>query len=590
MNPGQGGGLLSWPERLAMQHASAMSAPLTQPRFGLGLRTAHYADFLAAPQPVDWLEIITDNFLVDGGKPLAMLERFRADYPLAMHGVALSLGGTDALDLDYLRRVRRLADRVQPMWVSEHLCWTGQGGRVLHDLYPVPYTEACARHLVARIRQAQDVLGRRLVLENVSSYIRYRSSEATEWDFLAQVAEAADCELLVDVNNIHVSSVNHGFDARAYLAALPAHRVRQIHLAGHSRQGDCLIDTHDHPVAPAVWALYAEACRRFGPVATMIERDDDIPPLAELLRELDQARTVAREALAMAKAPAVGRSAPAAPPARNPVAPLALEAVQATLADMVLAPDAPAQAPAVLDPAGPLPGLRGAQIYHHAYRARLHDALADSFPCLHAYLGDARFAELARWHADALPPRVRNLGRYGAELPARLAMRYPQHPEVAELAALEWALRSVFDAADVAAWSTADLASEGAEACLSQWPVLHPTVKLLWLHTSAPALWQALQAVQSGMEGPQEEAAPTLPEVLRHAVPRPVLVWRKGPQPHFMSLDDPAEAAWLASLGEDGQSIVVTLDALEARGEAPAQATLARWLARCWDQGWLRRG
>ena len=590
MNPGQGGGAPSWSGRLAMSHPHAMPAPLTQPCFGLGLRTAHYADFLASPQPVDWLEIITDNFLVDGGKPLAMLERFRADYPMAMHGVALSLGGTDPLDLDYLRRVRRLADRVEPMWVSEHLCWTGQGGRVLHDLYPVPYTEECACHLVSRIRQAQDVLGRRLVLENVSSYIRYRASEGTEWDFLAYVAEEADCELLVDVNNIHVSSVNHGFDAGAYLAALPAHRVRQIHLAGHSRQGDFLIDTHDHPVAPAVWALYAEACRRFGPVATMIERDDDIPPLAELLQELDQARAVAREALAVQIEHAAAPSGPAAPASRDPMTSPALEAVQATLADIVLAPLAPAETPEVLDAQGPLPGLRGTQVYHHAYRARLHDALADSFPCLHTYLGDAQFAELARWHAEELPPRVRNLGRYGAELPARLATRYPQHPEVAELAALEWALRGVFDAADVAAWSTADLASEGAEACLSQWPVLHPTVKLLWQHTSAPALWQALQAVQSGMAGTQEEATPALPEVLRHAVPRPVLVWRKGQQPHFMSLDDPAEAAWLASLVEEGQSIAASLAAMEARGEAPDQSTLAQWLARCWDQGWLRRG
>lgn len=559
----------------------------SQPRFGLGLRTAHYADFLAAPQPVDWLEIITDNFLVDGGKPLAMLERFRADYPMAMHGVALSLGGTDALDLDYLRRVRRLADRVQPMWVSEHLCWTGQGGRVLHDLYPVPYTEECARHLVTRIRQAQDVLGRRLVLENVSSYVRYRSSEATEWDFLAHVAEEADCELLVDVNNIHVSSVNHGFDAHSYLAALPADRVRQIHLAGHSHQGNFLIDTHDHPVAPEVWTLYAQACRLFGPVATMIERDDNIPPLAELLEELDQARGVAREALSPEAASdtasggaAAWRGVPHAP---------TLEAVQTALAEMVLAPMAPEQPPQALDPAGPLPGLRGAQVYHHAYRARLHDALADSFPCLHTYLGDAQFAELARWHAEELPPRVRNLGRYGADLPARLAARYAQHPEVAELAALEWALRGVFDASDAAAWSTADLASEGAEACLSQWPVLHPTLSLLWLHTSAPALWQALQTVQGG-DGAQDEPAPVLPEVLHHAVAQPVVVWRKGQQPHFMSLDDPAEARWLSSLGEAGQSIAASLAAMESRGQAPDQSILAQWLARCWEQGWLRRG
>jgi uncharacterized protein (UPF0276 family) len=374
-----------------------------------------------------------------------------------MHGVALSLGGTDALDLDYLRRVRRLADRVQPMWVSEHLCWTGQGGRVLHDLYPVPYTEACARHLVARIRQAQDVLGRRLVLENVSSYIRYRSSEATEWDFLAQVAEEADCELLVDVNNIHVSSVNHGFDARAYLAALPAHRVRQIHLAGHSRQGDCLIDTHDHPVAPAVWALYAEACRRFGPVATMIERDDDIPPLAELLRELDQARTVAREALAMADAPGRPRS-PAAGPANStrrrwkPCRPrwptwcwrrTRLRRPPRCWTRRGRCRACAARRSTTM-PTGP------------ACRTRWPTAFPACTPTWAMPSSPSWPAGMPR-----LPPRVRNLGRYGAELPARLAARYPQHPEVAELAALEWALRSVFDAADVAAWSTATSLPKG---------------------------------------------------------------------------------------------------------------------------------
>jgi uncharacterized protein (UPF0276 family) len=403
-----------------------------------------------------------------------------------MHGVALSLGGTDALDLDYLRRVRRLADRVQPMWVSEHLCWTGQGGRVLHDLYPVPYTEACARHLVARIRQAQDVLGRRLVLENVSSYIRYRSSEATEWDFLAQVAEEADCELLVDVNNIHVSSVNHGFDARAYLAALPAHRVRQIHLAGHSRQGDCLIDTHDHPVAPAVWALYAEACRRFGPVATMIERDDDIPPLAELLRELDQARTVAREALAMANAPrwaqrrrrrrpepgrAAGAGSRAGRAGRHGAG-----AGRACAGPRGAGPGGAAAGPARradLPPClpGPLAGRTGRQLSLPArLPGRCPVRRAGPLACRGVAAAGAEPGAL--WRRTARAP--------GA--------RYPQHPEVAELAALEWALRSVFDAADVAAWSTEDLASEGAEACLSQWPVLHPTVKLLWLHLGAGTL------------------------------------------------------------------------------------------------------
>ena len=261
--------------------------------FGLGLRTQHYADFLARKQPLDWLEIITDNYLIDGGKPLAVLDTIRRDYPVAMHGVAMSIGSSQGVDVPYLQRVKALADRIEPLWVSDHLCWTGPGPEQLHDLYPLPYTDESARHVITQIRRAQDVLGRRLVLENVSSYIRYRHDSASEWQFLAHIAQEADCLLLVDVNNIYVSSVNHGFDPLTYLHALPAHRVQQIHLAGHSDNGDHIIDTHDHPVAQPVWDLYAKACQRFGAVAAMIERDDHIPPLAELLDEMAIARRVA---------------------------------------------------------------------------------------------------------------------------------------------------------------------------------------------------------------------------------------------------------------------------------------------------------
>ncbi len=265
------------------------------PGFGLGLRTAHYPDFLNEPQPVDWLELISDNYMVPSGKPMQVLDTIRARYPVALHGVALSIGSVTGPDLSYLKQLRALADRVEPMWVSDHLCWTGVHGRHLHDLLPLPYTEEALDVVVRNIAQVQDALGRRLVLENVSSYVQFAESQLTEWDFLREVAERADCLLLVDVNNIHVSSVNHGFDARAYLLAMPAHRVQQIHLAGHTDHGDVLIDTHDQPVPDPVWALYAEACRLFGSVATMIERDDRIPPLPELLAELDVARRIATE-------------------------------------------------------------------------------------------------------------------------------------------------------------------------------------------------------------------------------------------------------------------------------------------------------
>ena len=267
------------------------------PGFGLGLRPVHYDTLLAGRAPLDWLEIISENFMVDGGKPMLMLDRLRADYPMAMHGVGLSIGSDQALDADYLRQLKKLADRVDPLWISDHLCWTGISGRNSHDLLPLPYTGECARLLVRKIGQVQNELGRRLVLENVSSYLCYGESETTEWDFLRHVADESDCLLLVDVNNIYVSSVNHGFDPVAYLRALPAARVQQIHLAGHSTHDDHLVDTHDHPVCEEVWALYDIACAMFGEVATMIERDDHIPALPELLSELDRARRTAVRAV-----------------------------------------------------------------------------------------------------------------------------------------------------------------------------------------------------------------------------------------------------------------------------------------------------
>jgi uncharacterized protein (UPF0276 family) len=266
------------------------------PGFGLGLRPDHYADFLAHPQRVDWLELISENYMVPGGKPLAMLDAIRADYPVALHGVSLSIGSTDPLDTDYLARLKQLARRVEPLWVSDHLCWTGVAGKNSHDLLPLPYSEEALRLVVAHVRQVQDLLGERILLENVSSYLEFTDSVMPEWTFLRAVAEEADCLLLLDVNNVYVSSVNHGFDPREYLRHLPGERIQQIHLAGHSDHGDYIVDTHDYPVCDAVWDLYREACTRFGEVAAMIERDDHIPPLADLIAELDQARGIAGEA------------------------------------------------------------------------------------------------------------------------------------------------------------------------------------------------------------------------------------------------------------------------------------------------------
>ncbi len=265
--------------------------------FGLGLRTNHFHDILSARPALDWLEVISENFMVDGGKPRYYLHRIREHYPMVMHGVSLSIGSTDPLDWDYLRRLKRLANELQPEWISDHLCWTGIEGINSHDLLPLPYTEEAIAHVVARIGQVQDFLGRRLLLENVSSYLAYQESAMSEWTFYREVVERADCLMLLDLNNIYVSARNHGFAAEDYLQAMPVERVRQFHLAGHSDYGSYLIDTHDHPVADPVWQLYRQALQRFGAISTMIERDDHIPPLAELLAELDLARRIARDSL-----------------------------------------------------------------------------------------------------------------------------------------------------------------------------------------------------------------------------------------------------------------------------------------------------
>ena len=266
------------------------------PGFGLGLRTVHYDDILASRPRVDWFEALSENYMVPGGKPLYYLDRIRAEYPVVLHGVSLSIGSTDPLDLDYLKALKALADRIQPAWVSDHLCWTGFARKNIHDLLPLPYTTEAARHVAARIAQVQDFLQRPILIENVSSYVNFDRSEMTEWEFLAEISERTDCLLLLDVNNVYVSGFNHGFDPRQFIDALPAHRIQQIHLAGHSHCGTHIIDTHDAPVIDEVWDLYRHAIEKLGPVATMIERDDHIPDLATLVSELEQAREIATAA------------------------------------------------------------------------------------------------------------------------------------------------------------------------------------------------------------------------------------------------------------------------------------------------------
>lgn len=275
---------------MTMRPSPLVSPPLG---YGLGVRPQHYDELLGEfAGSVSWLEALTENYLVPGGKPLHYLARLRERYPIVFHGVSLSIGGVDPLDERYLNEVRALIDRFEPAWVSDHLCWTGVDGVNLHDLMPLPFTESTVRHVAARVAHVQERFGRRLVLENVSSYVSFTQADMTEWEFLREIAQRADCLLLLDVNNVYVSGVNHGFDPLAYLRGVPVERVQQFHLAGHREQHGYLIDTHDAPVCDEVWRLFRAAIERFGPLSTMIERDDNIPALETLLAELDHARRI----------------------------------------------------------------------------------------------------------------------------------------------------------------------------------------------------------------------------------------------------------------------------------------------------------
>jgi uncharacterized protein (UPF0276 family) len=262
---------------------------------GVGLRTPHYSKVVADRPAVDWFEVISENFMGEGGNPRRVLRQVREHYPVVLHGVSLSLGSVDPLNQRYVDDLKRLAAEIEPTWISDHLSWGSLGGHYLHDLLPLPYTEEALAHVAERVARVQERLGRQILVENVSSYLSFAHSTMSEWEFLAALVERADCGLLLDVNNVFVSAHNHGLSAHEFLNGLPVGRVGQIHLAGHTKGEKLFIDTHDHAICDDVWALYRHALTRFGTVPTLIERDDHIPPLEELVAESHRAKAIAEE-------------------------------------------------------------------------------------------------------------------------------------------------------------------------------------------------------------------------------------------------------------------------------------------------------
>jgi uncharacterized protein (UPF0276 family) len=278
--------------------------------YGIGLRSVHY-DYVLRHRPtgVDWFELITENYLAPGGRPRSILREVRADYPVVLHGLSFNIGTAEAPDWDYLAQLKALIAEAQPEWVSDHLCWTGIDGHTSHDLLPISYNEQSLQRVADKVSQIQDYLGRKIVLENPSLYIGFRSATMSEPEFLNALVANTGCEILLDVNNVYVSAFNMGHDPYAYVDALNPRAIRQFHLAGHTNNNTHIIDTHDHPVCSDVWKLYEHACARFGPVATLLERDDHIPEFPELLKELQQARDLQERALAYGRLTSDARDA-----------------------------------------------------------------------------------------------------------------------------------------------------------------------------------------------------------------------------------------------------------------------------------------
>jgi uncharacterized protein (UPF0276 family) len=257
---------------------------------GIGLRTVHFGHILSKSPKIDWFEVLSENYMETGGRPLYVLDQITERYPVALHGVSLGIGNTDPLNRDYLRKLKSLAERAKARWVSDHLCWTGIAGQNVHDLLPMPYTEEALRHTVARVKQVSDILERPLVLENPSSYVEFASSTMPEWEFLSRLSEEADAGLLLDVNNVYVSSFNHSFVPEVYIDSIPAHRVVQYHVAGHTNKGTHIVDTHSDHAINAVWELYRRAWKLTGPTATLYEWDEDIPDFEVVHNEALKAR------------------------------------------------------------------------------------------------------------------------------------------------------------------------------------------------------------------------------------------------------------------------------------------------------------
>jgi hypothetical protein len=515
---------------------------MSQLGHGVGLRTQHFQEFLETSPRVDWVEAISENFMGIGGRPLAVLEKVRRDRPVVLHGVSLAIGSVAPLDDEYLSQLKSLAERIQPTFVSDHLCWGRAAGRYAHDLLPLPFTEEALAHVVERVKQVQDRLDRQLLLENVSSYMAYRESELEEWEFLSEVARRADCNLLLDVNNIYVSARNHGFDPQRYLAGVPVDRVKQFHLAGHQDRGTIVIDTHEGHVTDSVWSLYRDAVKRFGEVPTLIEWDEGVPELPTLLAESEKARAVMQAALHERTTADVART-----PSVRPGATLA--PMQATVFEWVTAGAEPTGAEALVH-GGALSAEDRVGIYSEMYWLRMLDVLREDFPSIVRELGDEDFEVLVAKYLRAHRSTHFSLSYAGRHLAAFLeTMTVEGAPHLAALAALERARTECFVALDSPVLEASQLQALAASFATAR---LEPIAALQVLTLEHDVLSRV-----SDPEAPVE------------ACKTHVVVWRRGYQVFHAGLA--ADEADALRRVQAGQGVAEVCEAFVERDD-PASA------------------
>ena len=466
---------------------------------GAGLRPDHYPTVRSEWPRIDWFEVVTENFMDTGGRPLAILEDIRSHYPIALHGVNLSIGTTDALDYAYLKKLKALAERVDPAVISDHFCWTGVEGEQLHDLLPLPFTEEAIAHVVERVQKIQEFLGRPIMLENPSSYFTYRHSVIPEWDFYTEISKRSGCGILLDLNNIYVNSVNHQFDPMTYLKNIPGERVGYFHLAGHTNMGDYLFDTHSKPVIPDVWRIYQEALRLWGPVSTIVEWDEDLPDFKGVLTEVEKAKAIRNEMCVETQKPlsANGFQQNCKAKVISDIDGPNLSQLQSWLKDRILSKpktQESKQLAEILNDQHGTPGVERTLIYSNGYKVRIHEALGEVYETIQMILGEEAFEKLAYEYADHYPSRYYNLshtGQHLAEFVRKEPLWLKQYPFLKDLAQFEWQASKAFHAHDQPAVDLMKLSKIPMESWEKATFVFQPSISIVESKWPLLRLWKA---------------------------------------------------------------------------------------------------